>query len=209
MFSATISGKIKRIIHDNEESKEKAMLKVVVECRKQFVRKDDMPFNYPVVTIFGNDADYLREYAGAGHFVMFHNCDVDVYKKDEDSEERTSFKSGKVELLPKEFTDQIEVEEEEEPRRKKKTSSSSKPSSKKSGKSRSELRKGRGRDDEDEDEDDDDDEDEDEAPRRKKKPATTSKSKKTTKSSSKSRRSRDDDDEDEDDEDDDFYDDED
>lgn len=217
MFNATISGIVKRVLFDNEKDAEKAFVKVVVECRKQFAKKDEMPYTYPVVAIFGHDAAYFREYGGKGHFIEAIGCDIDVYRgEDGDEEERISFKCGKLSLLPKQLADQIEVEDDDDDddkkKKKKKSGSKSSRDEKKGGKSRSERRKGRDEDDEDED---DDDEDEDEAPRKKKKSKEDDKKKKSSskdkgKSSSK-KKSRDDDDDDDDedydDDDDDFYDD--
>jgi len=213
MFSATISGTIKRILFDNEKDGEKAFLKVVVECKKQFVKEDDIPYNYPVVAIFGHDAAYVREYAGKGHWIECMNCDLDVYRgEDGDEEERISFKCGRVNLLPKALSEAvastIDEDDDEDDKKKKKKG---KGKDDKKGKSRSE-RRGKSRDD---DEDDDDDEDEDENDSKSKKSKSKSKSKDKGKDKGKSKskaKSRDDDedddeDEDYDDDDDDFYDD--
>jgi hypothetical protein len=222
MFSATISGIVKRVIVDNGKADDKAMVKFVLEVKKQFAKKDDMPFIYPLITVFGYDAQYFRDYAGKGHFVEVVNCDMDSWRgEDGDEEERISFKAGKLNLLPKVLADQIEIEDDEEDdrksRNKKKTSSKGKEE-RGSGKSRSERR---GRRDEDEDEDDEEEEDDEPAPRRKKtgssgkassKPSSkakpSSKDKPGSKTSSK-KKSRDDDDDDFYEDDDDLYDDED
>lgn len=222
MFNATISGKIKRVIHDNGKADDKAMVKVVVECRKQFAKKDDMPFTYPVVTIWGYDAQYFRDYAGAGHYASFIGCDLEAYRPDGEDKDQLSFRSGKVDLLPKEFSDQITVEDDEDDKKKKKGKGKGKGDrdpKKDKGKSRSQRRaKDEDDEDEDDDDDDDDDEDEDEAPRKKKKPAGKSKEKEKSKpskdkgkSSKKKSRDEDDDDDDDDyyDDDDDYFDDED
>lgn len=194
MFSATITGKIKRILFDNEKDGKDAMLKIVVEARKQYTKEDEMPNVYPVVAIFGHDAAYVREYAGVGHWVHIYNADYDAYRGEDDEYDRISFKAGKVEILPKAMAEAIAetIEEEDEDegrsRRKKK---SSKSSSK--GKSRSERRKKR-----------DEDEDEDESPRRSKR---KSKASDGAKKKSSKKRDEDYDDYEDDDYDDDYDDD--
>jgi hypothetical protein len=225
MFSANISGQIKRVVFDNEEEGKDAILKFVVEARKQYAKKDDMPNVYPLVTVFGHDAAYVRDYAGVGHWVEVLNCDMDAYRGEDDEQDRISFKAGKINLLPKVLSEAVadvvgEEEDEEEDRRSKKKSSKGKKTSsrkddegsKKKSKSRSERRKSR----------DDDDEEEEEAPRKKRsgerkgKASDGAKKKTSSKSSSKKSSRRDDDDEDEDydddyddDDDDDYFDDED
>ncbi|WP_421019104.1 hypothetical protein, partial [Klebsiella pneumoniae] len=130
MFSANIAGQIKRVIHDNGKDGKDAILKIVVECRKQFVRDGDMPNIYPAVTIFGHDAAYVREYAGVGHWITLANCEMDVYRPEDADEDRISFKAGRINLLPKALSEAVgEVvgdgeEEEESPRRRKKSSGS-------------------------------------------------------------------------------------
>lgn len=213
MFSANISGVIKRVVFDNEEEGKDAMIKISVEARKQYVKKDDMPNVYPLVTIWGNDAAYVREYAGKGHWIELLNCDLDVYRPDDAEEDRLSFKAGKVSLLPKALSEAVaetiedEDEDDDEAPRRRKKKKSSKYSSKR-GKSRSERRRPR---DEEDDDFEDDDEEEEEAPRRKKKPTKKS-STSRKKAPSKKRKVEDDDDDyedDYDDDEDDYFDDED
>lgn len=180
MFSANITGRVKRVLHDNEKDGKDAMLKVVIEARKQYVKDGDMPNVYPVVAVFGHDAAYIRDYAGKGHWVHFYNCDMDVYRPDDAEEDRVSFKAGRIELLPKDMSQAIEEtidedEEEEKPRRKKRgsRSGSAKGGAPKRGKSRSERRRRRDEEEDYDDEDfeDDEEEEEEEKPRRRKKPA--------------------------------------
>ena len=199
MFSANIAGQIKRVIHDNGKDGKDAILKIVVECRKQFVRDGDMPNIYPAVTIFGHDAAYVREYAGVGHWITLANCEMDVYRPEDADEDRISFKAGRINLLPKALSEAVgEVvgdgeEEEESPRRRKKSSGSKRAGASSRGKSerkpRSERRKRR---DEEEDDWDDEDEEEEEAPRRKKRPSgKASDGARKKKPASKSRKRRD------------------
>jgi hypothetical protein len=169
MFSANISGQIKRVVFDNDKDGKDAILKIVIEARKQFTRDGDMPNVYPLVTIFGFDAAYVRDYAGVGHWITAVNCDLDVYRPDDSDEDRLSFKAGKISLLPKTLSEAIDgvVGDEEDDdddddrssrrKKKKRGSEKSKPAR---GKSRSERRR-KSRDDEDEEE-------EEEKPRRKK-----------------------------------------
>lgn len=208
MFSANISGQIKRIVHDNGDEGKDAMLKIVVEVRKQFAKKDDMPNVYPLVTIWGHDAAYVREYAGVGHWIEILNCDLDVYRPDDADEDRLSFKAGKINLLPKVLSEAIadalpdeEEDDDRSSRRKKKSSTRGKTSG--SGKSRSQ-RRGRSRDEEEEEEE--------EAPRRKKKTSerkgkASDGAKKKTGSSSRKKKEEDYDEDYDDDYDDDDYDD--
>lgn len=223
MFTATITGTIKRVLTDNGKDGKDAMMSVVVETAKRYRKDDELPFHYPVVKIWGHDAAYIRDYAGKGHPVMFFDCELDVYKKDE-GEERISFKAGKVELLGKKYSEAIveagvaseagEFDSDDDDKKKKKKGKKDKDDKK--GKSRSERRKGKGRDEDDEDEDDDDD---DERPSKKSKKDDKKKSskkddKKGGKSSKKKDYDDDDDDEDYDeddydDDDDDYFDDED
>lgn len=210
MFSANISGQIKRIIHDNGDDGKDAMLKIVVETRKQFAKKDDMPNVYPLVTIWGHDAAYVREYAGVGHWIEVLNCDLDVYRPDDADEDRLSFKAGKINLLPKVLSEAIsdvlpdeEEDDDDRGRKKKKTSSRGSSSKSSKGKSRSE-RRGKSRDE---------DEEEEEAPRRKKKTTSERKgkasdgAKKKTSSSSRKKKEEDYDEDYDDDYEDDDYDD--
>jgi len=216
MFNATISGVVKRVLFDNEKDAEKAFIKVVVECRKQFAKKDDLPYTYPVVAIFGHDAAYFRDYGGKGHYVELTGCDYDVYRgEDGDEDEKISFKAGKLALLPKQLSDQLEIEDEDDDeddkkKAKKKKARSSRDEKPARGKSRSE-RRSKARDDEDEEEDEDDEDEEEAPPRRKKKPAAKPAAKKKTSSkpASKKRREEEEDEDYDDDDDDDFYDDED
>lgn len=210
MFSANISGVIKRVVFDNEEDGKDAMLKIVIEARKQFAKKDDMPNVYPLVTIWGHDAAYVRDFAGKGHWIEIINCDLDVYRGDDDEQDRISFKAGKINLLPKVMSeavaDTIDEDDDDEPKKKKKKKSS-RDDDKKKGKSRSERRK-KPRDD------DDEDEDEDEKPRKKKAKGKASDGAKKKSSSKKSRRKDDEDEDfdedyDDEDDDDDYFDDED
>lgn len=216
MFTATITGTIKRVIADNGKDGKDAMMSVVVETAKRFRKEDEIPYNYPVVKVWGHDAAYLRDYGGKGHPAMFFDCELDVYKKDE-GDERISFRAGKVEILGKKYTEALveagvvsesgEFDGDEDGGKKKKKKKSEKDD-RKGGKSRSERRKGKGRDDEDEDEDDDDDEDE--APRKKKSAKKDEKKKPAKKSGGKSSKKKDyDDDDDDEDYDEDDYDDED
>lgn len=216
MFSANITGRVKRVLHDNEKDGKDAMLKVVIEARKQYVKDGDMPNVYPVIAIFGHDAAYIRDYAGKGHWVHFYNCDMDVYRPDDAEEDRVSFKAGRIELLPKDMSQAIEGtidedEEEEKPRRKKRAggrSGSAKGGAPKRGKSRSERRRRRDEEDEydDEDiEDDEEEEEEEEKPRRRKKPAAKKPARK--KAPAKKKAPVDDDDYDDDYDDDDYDDD--
>jgi hypothetical protein len=211
MFNATIAGRVKRVIFDsaNEKKSKVNMVKIVVEVRKQWTKEDDMPFCYPVVTLFNNDADYFREYAGKGHYVECINCDIDCYRGDDDEYDRISFKCGKLGLLPKDMAeaigDTIEDDDDDDDKKKKKK----KKDDKKSGKSRSERRKKRKDEDYDEDDDDDeeeDDDDDDEEEDRKKKKKSSSSKKKSSSSKGKNKKRRDED-EDDDDDDDDFEDD--
>lgn len=207
MFSANISGVIKRVIFDNEEDGKDAMIKIVVESRKQFSKKDDMPNVYPLITIWGHDAAYVRDYAGKGHWIEVINCDLEVYRPDDADEDRLSFKAGKVNLLPKTLSeavaDTIEEDDDEDDRKKKKKKKGKKDDDKKRGKSRSERRKSR----DDDDDDDDDDDEEEEAPKKKKKKAKKEEPKK--KPSKKKKKDEDDedydDDYDDDDDEDDYF----
>ncbi len=226
MFSATISGVVKRILHDNEKDGTKAFIKVVVETRKQYTKDGDMPNIYPVVALFGNDADYFRQYGGEGHWIECQNCDMDVWRgEDGDEDERISFKCGRMALLPKKFTEALDeagvldVSDDDDKKKKKKSGDKDKKKSgsnskdKDKNKSRSERRKSRDEDDEDDD-DDEDDEDEDEKPARKKsknkdKPKDKKKPTKDDKTKKKKKPVDDDDDFDDDDDDDEDFDDED
>lgn len=216
MFSANITGTIQRIIHDNKKSDKDAMVKVVLAVSKQYSNDPKTSKIFPLITIWGYDAQYLRKYAGVGQMITIINAEAEYFKNenklDEDGNaiEQVSFKAGKVSFpkadimkalvdsgVAEEGDADEDDEEEERPRRKKSSSSRDK---KKPSTSRSARR---GRRDEDEDEDEDDDEEEEEAPRRRKKAAPAPAKKKPARKAP-ARRSRDDD-EDEDDDDDDNY----
>lgn len=215
MFSANITGTIQRIIHDNKKSDKDAMVKVVLAVSKQFSNDPKTSKIFPLITIWGYDAQYLRKYAGVGQMITIINAEAEYFKNenklDEDGNaiEQVTFKAGKV-SFPKadimkalvdagvaEEGDEDEEEEEERPRRKKSSSSRDK---KKPSTSRSARR---GRRDEDEDEDEDEEEEE-EAPRRRKKAAAAPAKKKPARKAP-ARRSRDED-EDDDDDDDNYFD---
>lgn len=161
MFSATITGKIKRVLFDNDKDGKDAMMKISMEVKKQFIRDDDMPNIYPTVTVFGHDAAYIRQFAGEGHWLHVFNAEYDVYKDenkvllDEDNDkeyprEFHSFKAGKIELLPKQMSEAVEETIEggdDDGGRKGKSRGKSSRNTK--GKSRSDRRK-RSNDDEEE-----------------------------------------------------------
>lgn len=214
MFSANITGTIQRIIHDNKKSDKDAMVKVVLAVSKQFSNDPKTSKIFPLVAIWGYDAQYLRKYAGVGQMVTIINAEAEYYKNenklDEDGNaiEQVTFRAGKVSFpkadimkalvdagVAEESEEGDEDEEDERPRRKKKKSSSGSSRSERRGTSSS---KRRARDEEDDYEDDDEDEEEEEAPRRRRKSAADKK-KPTRKKPA--RRSRDDDDDDDDDDD--------
>ncbi len=217
MFSATVTGTIQRVIHDNGKSGKDAMLKVVLAVSKRYAKDPKESKLFPLFTIWGFDADYMRKYVGVGQPVAFMDCEMEAFKSDKKLDEdgnqieQISYRVGKASFFKADILKALveagvaeeaeggdEDEEDDRSSRRKKKSSSSR--SERRGGSSS---KGRGRRDEDEDEDDDDDEEEEERPRRKK--SSSSRDKKSSTRKSSSRRSRDED-EDDDDDDDNYFD---
>lgn len=220
MFSATMTGQIQRIIYDNKKDKGDAMVKVVLAVSKQYSTDAATSKIFPLITIWGHDAAYLRNYAGKGQVITIINADVEYFKNDKKLDEdgnpieQVSFKAGKVSFPKADVMKALvaagvaedadgaddDDDEDEKPRRKKRGSRDSKPASK----SRS-TRRSR---DEEDDYDDEDEEEEEEAPRRKKK-APASKAAPSKKAAPKKKAPVDDDedyDDDYDDDDDDYFD---
>lgn len=221
MFAANATGTVQRIIHDNGKSGKDAMMKVVLAIPKRYAKDPKESKIFPLFTLWGYDADYMRKYVGVGQPVAFMDCEVEIFKnenkldQDDNPIEQTSYRVGKASFFKADILKALveagvaeegeggdsEDDDDRSSRRKKKSSSSR---SERRGSSSS---KPRGRRDEDEDEDDDDDEEEEEAPRRKKKPAPAARDKKPARKAP-ARRARDDEDDDDDD-DDNYFDDED
>lgn len=220
MFSASMTGQIQRIIYDNGKDKGDAMVKIVLAVSKQYSTDAATSKVFPLITIWGHDAAYLRNYAGKGQVITIINADVEYFKNDKKLDEdgnpieQVSFKAGKVSFPKADVMKALvsagvaedadgaddDDDEDEKPRRKKRGSrSKSAPKSRSSRRSR----------DEEDDYDDEDDDEEEEAPRRKKKPASKAAPKKKA---PKKKAPVDDDedyDDDYDDDDDDYFDDED
>lgn len=236
MFSATMTGQIQRIIHDNKKDKQDAMVKVVLAVSKQYSNDPKTSKIFPLVTIWGYDAAYLRKYAGIGQIITILNAEAEYYKNenklDEDGNpiEQVTFKAGKVSFPKADVMkalvaagvaeeaegaddDDDDDDEDDKKSRRKKRKKKDEP------KSRSSRRKRRDEDeddDDDEDEDDfdedeDDDDEEEEAPRKKKKKKTPPKEDKKKKkpAAKKKKKPVDDDDDDDEDDDDNYWDDED
>lgn len=181
MFSANMTGQIQRVVYDNGKADKDAMIKVSLAVSKQYAKDPKKSKIFPLVTIFGYDAQYLRKYAGVGQIISIINAEADYYENDrfEDDKgnhpETVSFKAGKVwfpkadvmkALVSEGVAEEAEggdadEEEDEKPRRRKKKTSEG-------GKSRSQRRRKR----------DDDEEEEEKPARRKKKSAPPSKKKK-------------------------------
>lgn len=180
MFSATMTGQIQRIIYDNKKDKGDAMVKVVLAVSKQYSTDAATSKIFPLITIWGHDAAYLRNYAGKGQMITIINADVEYFKNDKKLDEdgnpieQVSFKAGKVSFPKADVMKALvaagvaedadgaddDDDEDEKPRRKKRGSrEKSAPKSRSSRRSR----------DEEDDYDDEDEDEEEEAPRRKKK----------------------------------------
>lgn len=188
MFSANITGQIQRVVYDNKKSGADAMIKVALAVPKQYVPKDsDQSHIFPLITIFGHDASYLRKYAGKGQIITAINAEADYFKNEKFEDEKgnnpdtVSFTTRKVAFQKKAVMDALldagvaeeadgdeEEEDDRSSRRGKRGSGSgsSKGGSRSSRRGESTGRKGRGRDEEDEDEDDDDEEEEEAPPKR-------------------------------------------
>lgn len=180
MFSATMTGQIQRIIYDNKKDKGDAMVKIVLAVSKQYSTDAATSKVFPLITIWGHDAAYLRNYAGKGQVITIINADVEYFKNDKKLDEdgnpieQVSFKAGKVSFPKADVMKALvaagvaedadgaddDDDEDEKPRRKKRGSrEKSAPKSRSSRRSR----------DEEDDYDDEDEDEEEEAPRRKKK----------------------------------------
>lgn len=180
MFSATMTGQIQRIIYDNKKDKGDAMVKIVLAVSKQYSTDAATSKIFPLITIWGHDAAYLRNYAGKGQVITIINADVEYFKNDKKLDEdgnpieQVSFKAGKVSFPKADVMKALvaagvaedadgaddDDDEDEKPRRKKRGSrEKSAPKSRSSRRSR----------DEEDDYDDEDEDEEEEAPRRKKK----------------------------------------